>query len=144
MAPDFDMLTGDVLMGDAVKQEVITPDNFVAQTVQRASNIVKSNSVTIKHVPQKKIQLSEIKSPEKLGHIEYIQPNVTADQPPRPKIKILKKINMGTGAAQNIAIKLNEPVAKDTAGTIVVNKAYGNFSGKRSFWQRKHALLGSH
>lgn len=143
MAPDFDMLTGDVLMGNTVKLEETTPtEQYIVQNIQQP--IIKKNIA--KQVPQKQQQqFNEIKSPEKMKLLDYIQPSsitvsaasMTSSTPvaiDKPKVKIFKKLSIGNGASHNVAVKRNEPTSamKDTSGTIVINKANGNFSGRCS------------
>lgn len=140
MAPDFDMLTGDVLMGNGVELQVTTPaEHYIVQNIQQP--IVKKN--TIKQVSQQQqMQLNDIKSPEKMKLLDYVQPSsITVSAPSmtsstpiaidKPKVKILKKLSIGNGGAQNVTVKRNEPATtmKDTSGTIVINKANGSFSG---------------
>lgn len=135
LAPDFDMLTGDALMGQAAKiEETLTPEQYIVQNVQMPA--IKSNVVSVKHIPQKQLQLNAMKSSERVKPSAItITTAVPATMMDKSRIKILKKIEVGPGATstQNIAIKRNESATtlKDTSGTIVINKANGGFSGKK-------------
>lgn len=140
LAPDFDMITGDVLMGQGVKdEETLTPEQYIVQSVQAPA--IKSNVVTLKQIPQKQIQFNAIKSQEKMKPsavtVATAVPTTMVD---KSKFKILKKIAVGPAAtstpvSQNITFKRNEPATalKDTSGTIVINKANGSFSGRHHF-----------
>lgn len=100
MAPDYDILTGDVLMADGIKIEQISPvehehqqqmqNQFMFEAVQQKLQkpIVKHQQAIHKQVPRQAAkqqpQLTNIKSPEKFKQFDYIQTsNVTiAAAPP--------------------------------------------------------------
>lgn len=162
MTPDYDILNGDVLMANGLKMEHPLPieheslmvqpqqqavQQFVQETaklqLQQGNQLLKPTQQARKQVPRqmaKQLQLTNIKSPEKVGQLDFVQKsNVTiaAGQPAvvqpittistativdsKPRIKILKKVATGgiaNGIATNLTASTTNTLSAVTATTM--------------------------